>query len=109
MSAGFIWLAGALPAFAAGDVPRFDVERHCKEVASFGGTYSAALDKSCFDMEQSAYDNLKARWSEVSSSMAAHCSEVAAFGGPGSYSLLESCIRMESEAAGSVGGREFKY
>lgn len=33
----------AIPAVAQ-ELPRFNVEGHCKQVASFGGSYSASLD-----------------------------------------------------------------
>lgn len=100
--------SAAIPAEAQ-DVPRFNVESHCKQVASFGGSYSASLDKSCFDMEQSAYDKLKANWTDHTSSARRHCIEVSSFGGPGSYSLLESCLQMETKAASDRKGRKFKY
>jgi hypothetical protein len=93
----------------AESLPRFDVERWCKQVASAGGNYSAMLDQGCFDMEQAAYTNLQAAWPGISGRMAKWCIEVARAGGPGSYSLLEGCIQMETEASGSVGGRQFKY
>lgn len=98
----------AAPA-AAQDVPRFDVEKHCKQVASFGGSYSASMDKSCFDMEQAAYDKVKAGWSDETASARRHCTEVASFGGAGSYSMLDSCLKMESRAASDRKGRKFKY
>lgn len=101
-------VGSAAPALA-GDMPRFDVEKHCAKVASFGGTYSASMDKSCFDGEQAAYDKLKPIWGELPDATTAHCLRVARFGGPGSYTMLESCVRMELEAAGSVGGRQFKF
>lgn len=97
-----------MPAMAQ-EVPRFDVEKHCKEVASFGGSYSASMDKSCFDMEQAAYDKLKAGWSGETTSARRHCTEVASFGGAGSYSMLQSCLTMESKAASDRKGRKFKY
>jgi hypothetical protein len=93
----------------AQDVPRFDVEKHCKEVASFGGSYSASMDKSCFDMEQAAYDKVKAGWPDETASARRHCTEIASFGGAGSYSMLESCLTMESKAASDRKRRKFKY
>ena len=91
----------------AQQLPHFDVTTHCKEVASFGGSYSAMLNNSCIDMEQDAYNHLKPVWGRLPGSMRDHCTEVAAFGGPGSYSLLESCVKMESDAASSQ--KTFRY
>ncbi|WP_321340744.1 hypothetical protein [uncultured Cohaesibacter sp.] len=95
-----------LPSLAA-DMPRYDPEGYCKEVASFGGDYSAMLDKSCLEMEQTAYNALKTRWDGISSYARSYCNEVALFGGGGSYNLLKSCIAMEEQAADSK--KEFKF
>jgi hypothetical protein len=89
------------PTFAAAEMPRHDVEAHCTEVAGFGGEYSAMMYDGCFDMEQGAYDNLKARWDALPGSMRNHCNEIATFGGPGSYAMLEGCVQMEEQAVGT--------
>lgn len=90
--------SGCCVAHAGGaEMPRYDVETHCRTVASFGGSYSAALDKACMEMEQKAYDALKPVWPQAGAA-GAHCDEVARFGGTGSYSLLETCIDMETTA-----------
>jgi hypothetical protein len=102
--------AGCLPASAAlaePVIPRFDVEQHCEAVASFGGTYSAMMDRACMQQEQGAYDGLKPQWPDLPETVRAHCTEVAAFGGPGSYLMLESCVHMELDAMEEDGG--FKY
>lgn len=96
------------PAFAD-SVPHYDVNTYCKEVAGFGGSYSATLDKSCFSMEQSAYNAVKAKWNAIPEDTRKHCDQVASFGGKGSYSLLQSCIGMETEANSENSGRSFKY
>ncbi|WP_275286907.1 hypothetical protein [Halomonas elongata] len=82
----------------ASGIPRFDVEGHCEQVASVGGS-SNMLYNSCIDMEQQAYDNLKPAWSNLPGNIQSHCTDVSSVGGPGSYSLLESCVQMETEAA----------
>lgn len=90
-------------------MPRFDVEAHCKKIASFGGNYSAVLDKTCFDQEQQAYDRLKPVWPQLPDAVAAHCQKIAAFGGPGSYGLLEVCVSQETQAMSDKTGKAFKY
>ncbi|SNY94100.1 hypothetical protein SAMN04515647_4423 [Cohaesibacter sp. ES.047] len=92
---------------SAQGLPRYDPKGHCKEVASFGGEYSAMLDKSCLKIEQSAYNGLKAGWEDYPQSAKRHCNQVATFGGRGSYQLLQSCIDMEIEAAKSTPDFEF--
>lgn len=97
-----VFMLTVLPVMAHADTPpRYDVEAHCKEVASFGGTYSASLDNACLDQEQMAYDALKADWTNVPTDARAHCDEVARFGGHGSYNLLQACIQQETKARGA--------
>lgn len=80
------------------EMPTYDVERHCAEIASFGGSPSEFLRRSCFRLEQSAYDALKPRWDALPASMRRHCDSVARFNGSGSFSLLKSCVEMEGRA-----------
>lgn len=83
----------------AQDMPRFDVEAHCEEVAEFGGG-SHQIYNGCIQIEQGAYNSLKGRWANVSSRIRNHCHEVASFGG-GSYQILQGCVQMEEDAAGN--------
>lgn len=90
-------LATAPAAWA--DMPMYDVEAHCKRVASFSGAPSQALLNACLRQEQTAYDNLKPSWDALPSGMRKHCDDVARFGGPGSFSLLDACVSQERAAA----------
>lgn len=98
----FALLGAGLALFAgsamAADMPRFDVEGHCGQVAAVGGSPSNTLYNSCIDMEQTAYNGLKGQWASLPASIQNHCLDVASVGGPGSYSLLESCVDMEVSA-----------
>lgn len=94
-----VMLASCLPlAASAAEMPRFDVEAHCQQVASVTGSSSNTLYNSCVDMEQSAYNGLKGQWASLPASVRNHCKDVASVTGPGSYSLLESCVDMEVSA-----------
>jgi hypothetical protein len=100
----------ALPSVAqAQELPRFDVQAHCRQVAAFGGAMSQSLLGSCVDMEQSAYDGLKPTWHQLPDAARSHCLMVARFGGPGSYSLLQSCLQMETAAGRQNQQRQFRY
>lgn len=99
---------GLCSAAAAQDMPRFDVDAACREVASFGGTYSASTDRSCFAGEQEAYDALKPKWAAVPPGVRAECTKIAAFGSP-SYAMLKSCIESELDARAANRGRAFNY
>lgn len=87
------------------EMPRFDVEKHCREVADFSNG-SSVLYNSCISMEQEAYDKRKRTWQDLPSQTREHCTEIASFTG-GSYSLLDSCIGMELEAAGNTPSFKF--
>lgn len=82
----------------AADIPRFDAEAHCEQVAGFAGDSSNMLYNSCIDMEQSAYNSLKGQWPSLPANVQGHCEDVSSFGGPGSYTMLESCVDMEVSA-----------
>ena len=82
-------------------LPQYDPEAHCKELASFVRSYSAALENACLAEEQSAYDALKNGWSDVPAEARTHCDEVARCCGTGSYFLLQACIQQELEARSS--------
>ena len=83
----------------AGDMPRFDVEGQCNNVASVGGEFSNMTYNGCIQMEQSAYDRLKSEWTSIPASIRRQCLDVAKVGGAGSYSTLGGCIDMEMQAA----------
>lgn len=89
--------------------PRFDVERHCRSVANVTGTYSAMIDRSCFEMEQTAYNALKSIWTSLAAPTRRYCTQVATVTGPGSYSILGSCINMEEAASRDNDVRKFDY
>lgn len=100
-----LFLLALLPAVAvAQDLPRFDVERHCEKLSQIGGG-SHSMFNTCIELEQDAYDTLRARWGEVSARIRRHCGELGAIGG-GSYQMVETCVEMEQEAAS--GRRSFK-
>ncbi|MAK54385.1 MAG: hypothetical protein CML17_00795 [Pusillimonas sp.] len=94
-------------ASSASEMPRYDVEAQCKQIASMGGNTSAVMLNSCMDMEQKAYNNLKASWNEIPENTQRQCHEVASIGGNGSYTMLESCIEMETQAAEKP--KKFEY
>jgi hypothetical protein len=94
----------ASPAFADA-VPRYDVASYCQTVSDVSGG-SAMIYNGCVDMEQIAYNGLKARWGSIPSRVRSYCDEVGRVSG-GSYSILEGCIAMETEAAN--GTSTFKY
>ena len=99
-----ILLAIASPAFADA-VPRYDVAGYCQTVSDVSGG-SAMIYNGCVDMEQTAYNGLKARWSAIPNRIQSYCDEVGRVSG-GSYSILEGCIAMETEAANDTS--TFKY
>lgn len=104
VSAALTLLALVQPALA-GDIPRYNVEAYCKQVADISGG-SSMIYNGCIDMEQEAYNSLKPLWSSVRGQQQNYCDDVAEISG-GSYSILKGCIDMESDAAGAPS--TFKY
>lgn len=89
----------------ASEVPRYNPEAYCRQVASFSGG-SSMIYNGCIEMEQKSYNNLKRIWPSVPSNTRNHCNEVASISG-GTYAILEGCIDMESEAASSTKSFQF--
>ena len=85
----------AAQAFAA-DVPDYDTNAGCKEIANFGGGGSAQLELHCRKTEAQARDRIAGM--EVSASAMRNCNEIASFGGSGNYGMLEQCIKDEMAA-----------
>lgn len=79
----------------AGNLPRFDINKHCHRVAHFGGSYSEELEQCCLRYEEGAYSYLEAVWKVTPHVIKAECLEQASFCGAGSYSLLKSCVARE--------------
>ncbi len=80
------------------EMPYYDVEAHCAQVAGAVGG-SEAIRNACFRSEQRAYDELKPRWPEIPDQARTHCDSVARVSGPGTYSILSACIASEQRAA----------
>lgn len=90
----------AVPVARAQDMPRYDVEAYCQEVAEFSGG-SEMIFNGCMEMEQDAYNSRKAEWASLPGKARDYCDEVAEFSG-GSYAILDGCLDMETEAAAST-------
>lgn len=90
---------------SAFDLPRYDVDSYCQQVAQVSGG-SATIYNGCIDMEQSAYNDLKQSWASIPGKTAKYCNRVARTSN-GSYTILQGCIDMEMDAAGNKAG--FQY
>lgn len=89
----------------AKEMPRYDPEAYCQQVANVSGG-SSMIFNGCIDMEQQSYNNLKSVWASIPNRTKNYCDKVASVAG-GSYSILEGCIDMELEAASS--SKEFQF
>jgi hypothetical protein len=92
-------LACIIPISASAEMPNYEVDAECRQVAGFGGTFSESTMQGCLRMEQSAYDALRTRWDTLPPDIRAECDQVARFGGVGSFSTLQGCVNMELDAA----------
>lgn len=80
----------------ASQMPRYNPEAYCQQVASFSGG-SSMIFNGCIDMEQESYNNLKRIWVSIPNRTKEYCHEVASISGR-SYSILEGCIDMEIDS-----------
>lgn len=79
----------ALPLAAqAQDLPRYDPEAYCDNIAD-----STSLYNHCVKREQESYNALRANWSSYSAHARGYCSDLV-----DNYRLLEHCIKREAEA-----------
>jgi len=62
-----------------------------------------------FDMEQSAYNDVRSKWTSLPQQMKRRCDQVTKFGGYGSYAVLQACIQMELEASDNAQTKKFQY
>lgn len=88
-------IVASTPALAD-TVPRYDPAGYCKEVGDAVGG-SSSIEKSCIELEQQAYNELKAGWASYPARARSYCDEVSQATG-GTYQILLSCIEKESEA-----------
>jgi hypothetical protein len=90
-------------------IPHYDVNAHCRQVASAVGSYSEVIFSGCMQQEQQSYDSLKSGWLSLPVAMRSHCDAVARAIGPGSYMILKGCIDQEVDAAKSNRSNGFHY
>jgi hypothetical protein len=88
-----IILTASQAAFAADSVPKFDVERTCRPVATMGGLPGRDAP-ACRRNEQDARNKLKDDWSKYDGEDRSRCADFVGVGGPPSYVELLTCLEM---------------
>lgn len=98
------------------EMPRFDVDGFCKQEASLYGTVNQSVLRSCYDREQSDYNELKPAWGKLRLDIRDACLTIAysknATGGFGSYETLGDCLEMKLKDAAEKeknSKNKFKY
>lgn len=104
-----VGLVMLIPSFALADIPKFDVDKHCDNIAKTMGQSSEMIRSGCFEQEQTAYNNLKQVWDTLPKSMQSHCTAIAKTMAPGSYMILEGCVIQEQESKNDNSQFQFKY
>jgi hypothetical protein len=82
---------------AADSVPKFDIERTCRQAttaANLPGRDSTACQRD----EDNAHSNLKNDWSQYSAQDRSRCSGFVMTGGAPSYVELLTCLEMAKQA-----------
>jgi hypothetical protein len=80
---------------AADQVPRFEVEKHCRAVAAMTGRLGDPSD--CLNDERSAREQLVRQWARFHPAGRARCLEQATLAGEPTYSALLTCIELEQD------------
>jgi tetratricopeptide (TPR) repeat protein len=75
-------------------IPSYNVNQYCDELANLGGTYSYSLRNGCIDNEQGSYDKLVIIWPSLPFNVVDDCLSTNGFVS-GGYSLLEGCITYQ--------------
>lgn len=86
-------LAISTMAYAAGDVPKYDVDKFCEAIAKG----KATIHNACIDMEQNAYADVKKRWADIPDGIKEYCGAIA--GGANSYQAFIECEKLEKKEA----------
>ena len=87
-------LALATPS-AAMDLPRYDSDAYCLELAQYGGGAADLVDH-CIALEGQALALVIQRWPTLSMATQQDCIQITLMGGE-SYDLLKTCIDKISE------------
>ena len=96
LSAAALFLLAALPV-AAGDIPRIDFERTCRDTPPVAMDKKATFDQ-CMADEKQARDQLSGTWAHASAKARQQCSAMTQLGGQSSYVELITCLEMENPA-----------
>jgi hypothetical protein len=87
--AGSLWLA-------ADDVPTFNVEPFCREIASRAAPVGDA--DICLRQEREARDQLVKEWGQFPAADRAYCQELHTVGGDTTYTELLTCLELQRDA-----------
>ena len=87
-------LLSALPA-SAGDIPRIDFERTCRDTPPVAMDKKATFEQ-CMADEKEARDQLSGAWAHASAKARQQCSAMTQLGGQSSYVELITCLEMEN-------------
>jgi hypothetical protein len=88
-------LAAAISLVATGGIPTFDVEAHCRDVASRAAPVGQA--EICLRLERAARDRLAREWPSFAQGDKSHCLELSRLGEP-TYTELLTCLELAREA-----------
>jgi hypothetical protein len=90
-------LAAIAPA-SAQDLPNFDINAYCAQVAAAGGG-SYMIEQGCREQEAAAQAELASR--TIEPRILEYCTQVAQVSG-GSYGILQGCVQMEERARDQI-------
>lgn len=92
-----IVLCCSAPAVAEGDLPEYNIEDYCLEIATRTSTLTASMLRSCVNAEQKAYENVRRMWTELPESGKVGCISLVERI-KRSYVILNACVLREAKS-----------
>lgn len=89
-----IALSFTAPALANDDLPEYNVEEYCLDIATTTSTLTGTMLRSCVNTEQKAYENVKRIWVELPESVKLDCMSLVERIRR-SYVILNACVLRE--------------
>lgn len=87
----------ASPAMAAGEVPRLDIQKTCRDEAKLDPVDQTA--EACVSQETNARAQLAKQWASFAPSHRSVCIEETNIGGSPSYVEVLTCLEMKRDAS----------
>ncbi|MFN3232489.1 MAG: hypothetical protein ACE363_10055 [Alphaproteobacteria bacterium] len=90
MNAFFVFVLSGVSAAYAAELPTYDMDVYCQELAQHGGG-AAELVADCMRLEETARTELALTWDSLAANTQDSCIQIGEMSGL-SYDLLKACV-----------------